>query len=385
MKGLSKDAQNLVGQPMFKLLAEVNKLEASGERILHFEIGDPAWDTPSFITKEAHKRMLGGKTHYVNSMGIPELRDAICEDIYRTLGYRPEREQVLITPANAVIYFLTRCIANPGDEVIIPDPGFPTYNAVMACTGVKPVPVPLSIKSRFRMIPQSIDRRMTNKTRLIVINSPSNPTGAIMSPEDADTIYAIADRNDVYLLSDETYGKITYGAVHWSPSVNDGCKGRTILLGSFSKIYSMSGWRLGYAVGPKDVIEKMGLLLQTIISCFPPFIQYAGISALKFGQSFITEEVAKLRICRDAIVKGLNGLPGITCLLPEGAFYAFPDITGTGFTSQEFSDLILRNAGVGVCPGTNFGTHGEGYVRFSYATSLEIIEEAIEKMKEVLR
>lgn len=385
MRGLSIDALHLVGQPMFKLLEEASRLEKQGKNILHFEIGDPTWDTPGFIIDEAHKAMLSGETHYVSSMGIPELRDAICKDIYDTLGYRPVREQVLIAPANSIIYLLTRSVVNPGEEVIIPDPGFPTYKAVMACTSIKAVPVPLTMDDGFRMCPEDIEKKITNNTALIIVNSPSNPTGAVMSLEDMKLIFGIARAHDLYLLSDETYSKITYSATHFSPSVLDKCGKRTILLNSFSKTYSMSGWRLGYAVGPEEIIEKMGLFLQTIISCCPPFIQYAGIQALEKGGDFIKEKVEHLKECRDTIVYGLNSLPGVSCLLPKGAFYAFPNITGTNLTSEEFSHLILEEAGVATCPGPNFGEFGKGYVRFSYAMSVENIKEGIERMRKVLK
>ncbi len=385
MKGFSLGAQRLVGQPMFKLMVEANELEMQGKKIIHFEIGDPYWATPNFVIEEAYQSMLRGETHYVSSMGIPELRDAICEDVYKTLGYKPSREQVLIAPANAIIYFLTRCVVNSGEEVLIPDPGFPTYDAVCNCAGIKAVPIPLRIEDGFRMRPQDVECNMTDKTRLIIMNSPHNPTGAMTSSGDAAELYHIADENDVYLLSDEVYNKINYGALHSSPSIFDACKIRTILLGSFSKIYSMSGWRLGYAVGPEDVISKMGLLLQTIVSCCPPFIQRSGISVLKNGQDFIAKELKELIICRDTIVSGLNDLPGVTCLSPDGAFYAFPNISGTGLTSAEFSLKMLYEAGVVVCPGSMFGKYGEGHVRFSYATPLINIHEAIESMKRVLK
>jgi len=206
-----------------------------------------------------------------------------------------------------------------------------------------------------------------------------------MTKAEIEEVAAIAEEADVYLLSDETYSKITYGAAHYSASVNDHCQERTILLNSFSKAYSMTGWRLGYAIGPEEVISKMGLLLETIISCVPPFIQYAGITALSEGREYSHSMVANLRQRRDEIVRGLNSLPGVSCLSPSGAFYAFPNITGTGLTSEQFVDLMLDKAGVALLSGTNFGKYGEGYVRLSYATSPEIIAEAIEAMRQVLQ
>lgn len=384
MKALSREAHNLVGQPMFKLLAKVNELEAQGRRLLHFEIGDLDFNSPPTAVMAAHKAMREGKTHYVNSMGIPELRDAVCDDTERELGWRPTREQVIIIPANAIIYFTIRCVANPDEEVIFPDPGFPTYYAAINFTGVRGVPVPLREQNQFRMSPDDIRQQITDKTRLIIINSPNNPTGAVMTKEDIESAASIAEGADVYLLSDETYGKMTYGAPHFSPSVRDRCRERTILLNSFSKAYSMTGWRLGYAIGPEEVIDKMGLLLQTIISCVPPFIQYGGVAALTAGGRFTELMMEELRRRRDIIVPGLNSLSGVSCLTPDAAFYAFPNIAETGLSSEQFADIMLERAGVALLPGSNFGKYGEGYVRLSFTTSLETIERALEAIRGVL-
>lgn len=381
MKHLSRDAYNLVGQPMFRLLAKVNELEAQGKSILHFEMGEPNFSSPTSVVQAACDALNAGKTHYVNSMGITELRNIICDAIEAELGFRPTRNQVLITPANAVIYFLIKCVVNEGEEVIFPDPGFPTYYAAISFAGVQPVPVPLKEENAFRMSPDDIRNTITDKTRLIIINSPQNPTGAVMTKDEIEEVAIIAEEANVYLLSDEVYCKIIYDATHYSPSIRDHCQERTILLNSFSKAYSMTGWRLGYAIGPEDVIEKMGLLLQTIISCLPPFIQYAGITALTNGQEYNRQMVDTLRQRRDEIVQGLNSLPGVSYLTPDGAFYAFPNITETGLTSKQFADLMLERAGIALLPGTNFGKHGEGYVRLSYATSQKTVAEAIERMR----
>ena len=374
----------MYGQPMFRLLAKANNLEAQGRRILHLEMGEPYFDSPPSVVQAAYSALKLAKTHYVDSMGITELRHAVCDATEKERGFRPTLEQVLVTPANAAIYFLIRCVVNQGEEVIYPDPGFPTYYSAIRFTGTKPVPVTLKQERAFRMSPRDIRETVTDNTRLVIINSPQNPTGAVMTKEDIEEVAAIAEAADVYLLSDEVYGKITYDATHYSPALRDHCQQRTILLNSFSKAYSMTGWRLGYAIGPEEVIQKMGLLLQTIISCLPPFIQYAGITALADGEGYNQSLVSKLRQCRDAMVYGLNSLPEVSCLVPSGAFYAFPSITKTGLTSEEFAAFILEKAGVALLPGTNFGTHGEGYVRLNYAIPLEIIEEAIEKMREVL-
>lgn len=370
---------------MFKLLAKINELEAQGKRILHFEMGDPQFPSPEAVVEAAYNAMRAGKTHYVNSMGISELRDAICDYTEERLGFSPTREQVLITPANAVIYFLIRCVVNSGEEVIYPDPGFPTYHSAISFTGAKGIPVQLREGNQFRMLPGDIRDAITSRTKLIIVNSPNNPTGSVMTKEEIEEVAKIAKESDVYLLSDEVYDKITYDVPHYSPSIRDRCRERTILLNSLSKTYSMTGWRLGYAIGPEDVIEKMGLLLQTTISCVPPFIQHAGIIALTEGQMYVDIMVDTLRHLRNAMVNGLNSLPGVLCLTPDGAFYAFPSIAKTGFTSQQFADLMLEEAGVALLPGTNFGKYGEGYVRLSYATHIQTIGKAIERMKKALK
>lgn len=386
MKSLARAAQNLEGQPMFKLLAKVNELERKGQRITHFEIGDPDFKSPPHAVQTAIDALIQGKTHYVNSMGISELRDAICENTQKELGFRPSREQVLIIPANAIIYFLIRCVVNPGEEIIVPDPSFPTYWAAINFVGARPVRVRLADENGFQMNPDDIRRKITGKTRLIIINSPQNPTGSVMTPEQIEEIATLAEEEDLYLLSDEVYRKISYdGAAPHSPSVRDQCKERTVILNSFSKSHAMTGWRLGYAIGPEPIIEKMDLLLQTVISCVPPFIQYGGISALDAAsEQIVTGMVNELRNRRDVIVQGLNSLPGVSCQVPGGAFYVFPNVVKTGLTAEQFADFMLEKAGVSLLPGPNFGKYGEGHVRLSYTVSLEAIEESIERMRMAL-
>lgn len=372
---------------MFELLAKANELEKNGQRILHFEIGDPNFDSLPDVVQAAIDALKEGKTHYAVSRGLPELRDAICSATEEELGFRPTREQVLVIPANAVIYFLTRCVVNPGEEVIIPDPGFPTYRSAIDFIGAKAIGVPLEEKNEFRMSPDDIRGKITNRTRLIIINSPQNPTGSVMTREEIENIAALAEKEDVYLLSDEVYQSVIYDRMQsWSPSLRDQCKERTVILNSFSKTHAMAGWRLGYAIGPEEVIEKMSLLLQTTISCVPPFVQYGGISALSAAnRPILLDRVNELRQRRDCLVKGLNNLPGVSCVIPKGAFYVFPNITKTGLTSEEFAQCMLEKVGVVLLPGTNFGCCGEGYVRLCYASvSLEAIKEGLGRMKAAL-
>lgn len=381
---LARAAYKIEGQPMFKLLAKANQLENQGKKILHFEIGEPDFDTPSHIKEALNKSLLKGETHYVNSSGLSELREAVSQAVKKELGFQPFPEQILITPANAVIYFLLSCVANSKEEIIVPDPAFPTYYSAIKFIGLKPVRIPLKEKNNFRMNPTDIQNKITNKTRVIIINSPSNPTGSVMTKQEIEQVALIAQKNNLYLLSDETYSKLIYESGHYSPALKDKCQKRTIILNSFSKSYAMTGWRLGYAVGPEEVIDKMGLLLQTIISCLPPFIQKAGITALKGSQRPVNKMLNEYKKRRDQIVQGLNSLPGVSCLKPVGAFYVFPNIKKTGLTSEQFSDFILEKAGVALLPGSNFGPAGQGYIRLCYATSLETIKQGIERMRKAI-
>ncbi|WP_321429461.1 pyridoxal phosphate-dependent aminotransferase [uncultured Methanolobus sp.] len=384
---LSNDAYKIEGQPMFKVLQKVQKREEKGENIIHFEIGDPDFNTPNNIIEAVYRSMKDGFTHYTDSMGMPKFREVVSKATLRSRGFAPSLDQILVTPgANIIIYLAVKCLANPGDEVIVPDPGFPTYYSVLKFCDVVPVRIPLREENKFRMDPDDVRKAITPKTKLIIINSPNNPTGSVMKAGEMDEIFNIAKENDIYLLSDEIYSRMMYDTEErfHSPSMNDACLETTIVANGFSKAFAMTGWRLGVAIGPEDIIEKMGLLVQTLISCTPPFIQHAGIAAIEGEQSEVELMMDEYKARRDFLVAGLNKLPGITCLKNEGAFYVFPNITGTGMNSEEFADFMLKNAKVALLPGTNFGHFGEGYVRLSYATSLENIEKGLKRMNEAL-
>lgn len=388
MKKLSDAAHKLEGQRMFQILAKARELERQGKEILHFELGDPDFNTPGNIVDAVVKALKNGDTHYAPSSGLPELKKAAADVTVRSRGFRPEPEQLLVCPgANVMIYYAAACVVNPGEEVIVPDPGFVSYFSILKFLGIKIVRVHLHEENEFRLNPDDVQKAITPRTRMIIMNSPSNPTGAVMTEDEIKELYEIAKQNDVYLLSDEIYARMIYedtGIKHYSPSRYDHCKERTILVNGFSKSYAMTGWRLGVVTGPAEVISKMGLLLETTTSCVSPFIQRAGIEALKGNQEPIIKMVGEFRKRRDIIVKGLNSLPGVTCLKPQGAFYVFPNIKGTGLTSEEFAELMLSQAGVALAPGTIFGENGEGYVRLCYANSIETINKAIERMRIVL-
>lgn len=372
---------------MFKTLDKIQKLERLGDNIIHLEIGDPDFDTPRHIIEAAYDSMKKGETHYTNSMGLYDLRVAISEAVAISKGFTPSVDQVLVTPgANIIIYLTVRCLVNPGEEVLIPDPGFPTYSSVINFCGAIPVGIPLKEENRFRMNPDDIKKAITPKTKLIIVNSPSNPTGSLMTPQEMDEIYRIAEENGIYLLSDEIYFRIIYeDTKFYSPALNDFCKHTTIILGGFSKAFAMTGWRLGVAIGPKEVIEKMGLLAQITYACTSSFVQRAGICALKGDQTETRRMLEMYKKRRDLLVDGLNRFPGISCLKNEGAFYVFPNITKTGMTSGQFANFMLDKAKVAVLPGTDFGKYGEGYVRLSYANSIENIEEAIRRTGAALK
>lgn len=386
MKNLSNAALNVTGQPMFRILDQAEKLEREGKKIIHFELGEPKFETPKNIINATLAALKDGDTHYVNSFGKYELRTVVQHTTLSSRGFKPDIDQILVTPgANAIIFLAMTCLVNPGEEVIAPDPGFPTYLSAAQLTGAKLVPVPLYESNYFRLNPDDLRSKITPKTRLIIINSPSNPTGAMMNPEELIEIAKIAEENDIYILSDEIYGRMVFGEPEkfFSLGIHDQCKQRTIIANGFSKAFAMTGWRLGVAIGPKKIIEKMMLVVQTINSCVPPFIQEGGIEAIKGDKSALKEMMDSYKTNKDYLVKHLNLIKGITCLDPMGAIYVFPNITGTGMSSDEFAQYILFECGIAVLPGNNFGSHGEGYVRLSYTTSLELITEAVDKLKKL--
>jgi len=384
---LSNAAHNLHGQPMFKMLTRIQELEREGREILQFEIGDPDFSTPENITNVAIESLVSGEVHYTSSYGMYEFREVVASVTQKSRGFTPTIEQVVITPgANIIIYYAICCLVNSGDEVVVPDPGFPTYYSVINFCGVKPVRVPLREINGFRMNPQDLRDVMTDHTRLIILNSPQNPTGAVLTPEEILEIYQIAEEYDVYIYSDEVYSRMLFeNAIFCSPSVYDSCKHRTILANGFSKAFAMTGWRLGAVIAPTDVAEKMALLLETTSSCVSPFVQRAGIEAAVGDQERTRAMVREYRERRDIIVEELNKIPGVSCLMPGGAFYVFPNITGTGLSSEEFSEFALEEAGVALLPGTNFGRYGEGFIRLCYANSQSNIRRGMARLKKAVK
>jgi aspartate aminotransferase len=372
------------GQPMFKVIDKVKRLETQGHHIVHLEIGDPDFSTPRHIIEAAQQSLDLGETHYGSSWGLADFIETIRQATDKSRGFLPDVDQVLVTPgANIAIFYAIFCLVNPGHEVLVPNPGFPTYLSSISMCGAKAVPYPLHDKNGFRMRAADIEPLITPKTRLLIINSPHNPTGAITEPEHLKEIFELAERCDLYIYSDEIYSRMVYEEGRFfSIASIDKARERVILSNGFSKAFAMTGWRLGSVIAPKVIAERMMTLLQTTSSCVSAFIQRGGIAAIKGDQSPVSEMMAAYRKRRDLLVQGLNAIPGIRCHLPGGAFYAFPNISSFGLSSEEFADAMLEKANLALLPGSNFGSQGEGFVRIVYASSEANIQMALKRMAE---
>jgi aspartate/methionine/tyrosine aminotransferase len=379
--------ETLGTETSFEVLAKARALEKQGKSIIHLEIGEPDFDTPRNIKDAAVKAINAGHTHYGPSAGLPEFRQAIAQYVSKTRGIKAEADQVVVTPGAKPIMFLSLlALVNPGEEVLYPNPGFPTYETLINFVEAKPVPIPLLEKNDFRLDPEYVKEHVTKKTKMIILNYPENPTGGILTREDLKIIAdCIADREDVFVLADEIYSRIIYEGKHESIASLPNMKDKTILLDGFSKTYAMTGWRLGYGVMRKDLAQKMAQLMTNSNSCTSTFTQIAGIEALTGPQTEPERMVAEFRKRRETIVSGLNSIKGITCKKPNGAFYAFPNITGTGMDSRKLANHLLYDAGVAVLPGTSFGKYGEGYLRLSFANSIENIKTALERIERAVK
>ena len=376
--------ETLGTETAFEVLAKAKALEKQGKDIVHLEIGEPDFDTPKNIKEAAVKALHAGYTHYVPAAGIPELRETIAEYISRTRNIDVDPDEVVVTPgAKPIMFFSMLALVNPGEEVMYQNPGFPIYESVINFVGAKPVPIPLKEENDFRLDPEYVEENITDKTKMIIINSPENPTGGVLTKEDLKAVAdCIADRDDVFVLSDEVYSRIIYKGKHESIASLPGMKEKTILLDGFSKTYAMTGWRLGYGVMQKELAQKVTQLMINSNSCTCAFVQMAGVEALKGPQDESARMVAEFQKRREVTVSGLNNVEGITCRKPLGAFYVFPNITGTGMKCRTLSEHLLNNAGVAVLPGTAFGQYGEGYLRLSFANSVQNIQKALNRISE---
>lgn len=372
----------------FSVLAKARALEARGREVIHLEIGEPDFDTPGHVVEAGCRALREGKTHYTPSAGISELREAIAEDVSRTRGIGVGPEQVVVTPGGKpIMFFAILALVEEGDEVLLPDPSFPIYESMVRFAGGRPVSVPLRQENDFRFDPDEFRAGLGERTRLVILNSPANPTGGVLTREDISALAeALRERPDVYVLTDEIYSRLVYSGEFASIASEPGLgpDGRTVILDGFSKTYAMTGWRLGYGVMPGPLAEEVAKLQVNSNSCASSVAQYAGLAALGGPQESVGRMLEEFRARRDLIVSGLNALPGVECATPKGAFYAFPRITGTGYEAQELADLLLEEAGVACLSGEGFGRHGEGHLRFSYANSRENIARALERIGEVL-
>ena len=369
----------------FEAAARARALEATGRSVIHLEIGEPDFDTPANIREAAKRALDRGATHYTPTVGIPELRAAIAADSSSRRGFTTKPENVVVVPGGKpVMFYAILALVNEGDEVIYPDPGFPIYESMANYIGGKAVPCPIRQENNFRLDPDELASLVTPRTKLLIINSPANPTGGVFTRDDIERIAKIAIEHDLVVLADEIYGRTLYEGEHVSIASLPGMVERTIILDGFSKTYAMTGWRLGYAILPDFLITPFSRLIVNSVSCTNAATQWAGVEALTGPQDEAKAMVAEFLVRRDIIVDGLNEIPGIKCLRPSGAFYVFPDISGTGLTGSELADKLLYEGGVSALSGTAFGQVGKHHLRFSYANSRENLVEALKRVRTVV-
>jgi aspartate aminotransferase len=369
----------------FELLARARALEAQGHKIIHLEIGEPDFETPAHITDAAIEALKAGYTHYVPAPGLPQLREGVAEFLSRTGRLETTPDRVVVTPgAKLIMWNLILATCQEGDEVIYPDPGFPMYESITRFAGATPVPLPLREENEFRPDPAELASLVTPRTRLLVLNSPHNPCGSALSPQDCEAIAEIAIANDLLVLSDEVYWAIRYEGTHTSVLDVEGMAERTVLLDGWSKSFAMTGWRLGFGVFPPALVEPICRLVINSVSCTSAFSQMAALAALTGPWEPVEQMVAEFRTRREVIVAGLNAIDGVSCVMPGGAFYAFPSVKSFGVPSKQIEEHLLNTAGVAALSGAAFGRYGEGYLRFSYANSVEAIQAALDAVAAAL-
>ena len=365
----------------FEVLAKARRLEAEGMDIVHLEIGEPDFDTPANIVSAGAEALRDGYTHYGPSPGFPELRERIAQEISHTRKISVSGDNVVVTPGGKpIMFFIMLALIDEGDEVLYPNPGFPIYESMIRFVGGVPVPMRLYESKDFNLDIDEVAAQVTPRTKLMVINSPNNPCGSIIAKEDLRALADLAEEHDITVLSDEIYSRFLYEGEHASVTGFPGMKERTIILDGFSKTYAMTGWRIGFGVMPLELVEPISRLVTNSVSCTSSFTQMAAIEAMNGPQEDAYEMVAEFKRRRDVIVDGLNQIPGITCAMPKGAFYVFPNIMETGMTSRVFADDLLSEGGVASLAGESFGEYGKGYVRFSFANSAENIEKALDRI-----
>ena len=378
---LARRMARLGTETAFEVLARARVLESKGRDVVHLEIGEPDFDTPSNIIDAGVEALHKGWTHYGPSAGLPQMREAVAEDAGRRRGLKIDASEVVIVPGGKpTLFFTMLALVEEGDEVIYPNPGFPIYESMTDFLGARRVPIQLREAMDFRLDVNELASLITDKTKLIILNSPHNPTGGVLSRSDVEGIArAIGDR-DIMVLSDEIYSRLIFEGSHYSIMSVDGMRDRTVILDGFSKTYAMTGWRLGYGIMRSDLATHIGRLMTNCNSCTASFTQIAGIEGLRGDQNSVEKMCAEFKRRRDVMVAGLNKIPGFSCRVPKGAFYVFPNVTKTGWTSKKLADALLEDAGVACLSGTSFGEFGEGYLRFSVANSIENIQKALDRV-----
>tara|TARA_B100000686_G_scaffold102743_1_gene110073 strand:- start:37783 stop:38946 length:1164 start_codon:yes stop_codon:yes gene_type:complete len=378
---LANRMSRLGTETAFEVLARAKKLEAEGRDIIHLQIGEPDFDTPPNIVAAGAQALNDGYTHYGPSPGMPDVRARIAKEIEVTRHINVSPENVVVTPGGKPIMFFTMLsLINEGDEVLYPNPGFPIYESMINYVGGVPVPMQLHESKDFSIDVEEIESKITSKTKLMILNSPNNPCGSIIPKEDLEKLAELSLKHDIYVMSDEIYIRFLYEGNHESITQFQGMVDRTIILDGFSKTYAMTGWRIGYGIMPEDLASQMGKLMANSVSCTSSATQIAAIEALDGSQDEPNKMVQEFKRRRDIIVNGLNNINGISCQMPKGAFYVFPNVKDTGMTSRNFADNLLQEAGVACLAGEDFGKYGDGFVRFSFANSAENILEALNRI-----
>ena len=383
---LAERMSRLGTETAFEVLAKARLLEAEGMDVVHLEIGEPDFDSPSNIIEAGKNALDDGFTHYGPSPGFPDLRDRIAQEMRDTRGIHVTGDNVVVTPGGKpIMFFLIMALVDPGDEVLYPNPGFPIYESMINFMGGVPIPMQLHEAREFNIDVDEIEDKISERTKLMIVNSPNNPCGSVMSRDDLERLARIAMDNDIAVLSDEIYSGFLYEGEHHSISSFPGMSERTIILDGFSKSYAMTGWRIGYGVMPLELVEPISRLVTNSVSCTAGFTQVAALEALNGSKEDVRSMVAEFKKRRSIIVDGLNSIEGIRCPLPKGAFYAFPNVEETGMSSRQFADDLLTEGGVACLSGESFGRFGEGFVRFSFANSTENIEKALDRIEDFVK
>jgi aspartate aminotransferase len=381
MVELARRMHRIGTETAFEAAARARALEAEGRSIIHLEIGEPDFDTPRNIVAAAHRGLDEGWTHYTPPLGIPALREAIAADARLRKGFDADPANVVVTPgAKPIMYYALLALIDEGDEVIYPDPGFPIYESMTSVAGGTAVPIPLREENDFRLDTDELRSLVTDRTKLIIFNSPHNPTGGVLRRQEIEAIASIARERDILVLADEIYGRVMYEGEHLSIASLPDMAERTIVLDGFSKTFAMTGWRLGYAILPPGLVGAFSKLIINSVSCTSAFSQVAAVEALNGPQDDVHAMVDEFRVRREMVVAGLNRIPGIRCRMPQGAFYVFPNVAGTGLDGTQFADKLLHDAGVCVLSGTAFGQVGKDHIRISYANSQENLTEALARI-----